>query len=306
LFLIVVSSLEVHAQWDPQVSQYWRTKTFYNPSFAAEHDTLQASILHRQQWVGIEHAPKTFIVSADMPLNFLGRKHGVGINVMTESVGLFKNTTVGVQYVYKKKIKKHTLNIGVQLGYASIGFDGSAIHLPDEDKEDLEGLLPDEKTQSAAFDGNIGISLTGPRYYVGLSTTHILQPRFDVGENLSSYISRVYYFTAGYNIKFKNPMYELQPSVLVKSDAVVFQYDVTARLVYNKMFNGGLSWRKDDGFVFLLGINIFGFDAGYAYDLSTSAISKASKGTHEFFLRYTIPMLKKKKGRYKHKSIRLL
>jgi hypothetical protein len=72
------------------------------------------------------------------------------------------------------------------------------------------------------------------------------------------------------------------------------------------MFNGGISWRKGDGFVFLLGLNAFGFDAGYAYDLSTSAISKASKGTHEFFLRYIIPMKKNKTGQYRHKSIRIL
>jgi type IX secretion system PorP/SprF family membrane protein len=298
-------SFEAAAQWDAQVSQYWKAKTYFNPSFAAETDTLQASVLHRQQWVGIEHAPKTFIVSADMPLTFLGRKHGVGLLVMTESIGLFKNTLVGGQYVYKKRWKKNVLNIGVQLGYASIGFDASKIHIPDDQKEEIE-VPTGGDGQSTAFDGNIGISWITPNYYVGISTSHITKPSFDIGDDMTSYISQTYYFTAGYNIKFRNPTYQLQPSVLIKSDAVVTQYEVTARLVYNKLFNGGLSWRKDDGFVFLLGANLYGFDAGYAFDLSTSAIAQASKGTHEFFLRYTIPMKKSKKGQNSHKSVRIL
>lgn len=304
LIICFCFSSRIKAQWDPQISQYWRTKTFFNPAFAAENDTLQASILHRMQWVGIDNAPRTSIVSADMPLTFLGRKHGVGIAAMTESIGLFKNISVGGQYVYKKKIKKGVLNIGTQISYISVGFDATKINTADQ--EDLEGLINEVNSQSSKMDGNIGVSWIGRNYYIGLSATHLLQPSFDIDENLSSYIARVYYFTAGYNFKLRNPLYELQPSVLVKADETVFQCDVTARVVYNKMFNGGISWRKDDGFVFLLGLNLFGFDAGYAFDLSTSEISKASNGTHEFFLRYTIPMVQKKKGQYSHKSIRLL
>lgn len=297
-------SLNIKAQWDPQISQYWRTKTFFNPAFAAENDTLQASILHRMQWVGIDNAPRTSIVSADMPVNFLGRKHGVGLVVMTESIGLFKNINVGGQYVYKKQIRRNTLNIGVQVSYNSVGFDATRINTAEQ--EDLEGLIEEVNSQSSKIDGNIGVSWNGPNYYLGLSATHLFQPAFDIDENLTSYVARVYYFTGGYNFKLRNPLYELQPSVLVKADETVFQCDVTARMVYNKMFNGGISWRKDDGFVFLLGMNFLGFDAGYAFDLSTSEISKASNGTHEFFLRYTIPIKQKKSGQYSHKSIRLL
>lgn len=297
-------SLNLKAQWDPQVSQYWRVKPSFNPSFAGETDTLQASVLHRQQWVGIDNAPKTFIISADMPLRFLGRKHGVGINVITESIGLYKNTTVGAQYVYKKSFKKNMLNIGLQAGYTSIGFDGSLIN--DAGQEDLKDLIKAADSKTGKIDGNFGISWIGPKYYVGVSVTHLFEPSFDIDENLTSYIARAYYLTGGYNIKFRNPLYELQPSVLIKTDAVVVQYDVTARIVYNKMFNGGISWRKDDGFVFLLGVSALGFDAGYAYDLSTSDISKASSGSHEFFLRYIIPMKQKKKGEFSHKSIRIL
>lgn len=304
MYIIVIFSFKGYAQWDTQISQYWNQKIFFNPSFVAETDTLQASILHRQQWVGVTHAPKTSIVSADMPLTFLDRKHGVGVIATRESIGLYSNSSVGVMYSYKKRWKKNVLNIGVQLGYISIGFDASGIHIPDDQKPDIE--IPSIHDNSSTFDGSIGVSWINPKYYLGISSTHITQPRFELSDSITSKLSRTYYFIAGYNIKLGNTNYELRPSVLIKSDALITKYDLTLRVIYNKMFNAGLTWRKDDGFVFLLGASLYGFDAGYAFDFSTSEIAKASKGTHELFLRYTIPIKQKKKSQFSHKSVRIL
>lgn len=305
VLIILCFTMNLRAQWDAQISQYWRTKTFFNPSFAGETDSIQASALHRMQWIGIEHAPRTFVINADMPVRFLDRKHGVGVLVNTESIGLFKNMFVGGQYVFKKSWKKNTLNIGVQAGFINIGFDATKIRIPEELK-DYEENVPAAEANGKSFDAAIGISWITPKYYIGVSSTHLTQPKFDIDDNTVLDINRIYYFTAGYNLRFKRSKYEFQPSVLIKTDTKATQYDITARVVYNKTFNGGISWRKDDGFVFLLGMNVYGFDLGYAYDLSTSEISKASSGTHEFVIRYYIPVRLTKKGQNSHKSIRIL
>ena len=98
----------------------------------------------------------------------------------------------------------------------------------------------------------------------------------------------------------------MQPSAFVKTDAVAYQVDVTAKMEYNKLFNGGISWRKGEGFVFLLGVKIRNIDAGYSYDLATnSALSAVSNGSHELFIRYSIP-LQKKRTPTVSKSIRIL
>lgn len=294
-----------YAQWDAQISQYWVVKPYYNPAFAGATSNLEVTGLHRQQWIGITNAPKTTIISGNMPMKFLGRTHGVGVLVMTESIGLFKNTSFNGQYVYKKKFGKNMLNGGVQLGLFNINFDASKIHIPPGQEGEIEKPTSSGE-KSSAFDASIGLSWIAPNYYAGISIAHPLEPTFDIDDTHSSYIAKTYYLTGGYNIQLRNPLYELQPSFLVKSDGVLTQYDVTARMVYNKMFNGGLSWRKDDGFVFLLGITIKGFDAGYAYDLSTSAISKASSGSHELFLRYSMPINLTKGKKNGHKSVRIL
>jgi type IX secretion system PorP/SprF family membrane protein len=299
LFFIFGSGI-VHAQWDSQISQYWNMKNFYNPSFVGERNVVEASLLHRRQWVGITNAPVTSLVSLNMPLSFLGREHGVGVIVTNDKLGAFSNTSTMLQYTYKFNFKKgRYLNVGLQGGMMNIDFDASDIKVYD-DTISLPTSIGEKK-----IDVGLGISWVTPNYYIGASVTHLIEPKFDIDEEHSSSISRIYYLVGGYNIKLRNPLIELQPSVLFKSDAVTYQLDVTAKVQYKKMFNGGISWRKDDGFVFLLGVKIKNIDAGYSYDLSTSEIAKVSSGSHELFIRYSFP-LEKRKERHSGKSIRIL
>ena len=44
----------------------------------------------------------------------------------------------------------------------------------------------------------------------------------------------------GYNIQLNNPLIVLKPSVFLLTDTKNYHLDVTARMEYNKMFNGGI------------------------------------------------------------------
>lgn len=304
----------VYGQWDSQISQYWNMKNFYNPSFVGERNVIESSLLHRRQWTGLDRAPITSLVSLNMPMNFLGKEHGVGAMVITDKFGLFTNTSTMLQYSYQFKFKKNKyLRVGLQGGMMNIDFDASGIDNPPSgeggtgngSEGETDPTNPTTAIGEKKFDMGLGVSWITPTYYLGVSITHLMQPKFDIDEQTTSFISRIYYLTGGYNIKLGNPFIELQPSALFKSDAVTYQLEVTAKAEYKKMFNGGISWRKGDGFVFLLGVKIKNIDAGYSYDLSTSEISKVSHGSHELFIRYSMP-LERRKDRHSGKSIRIL
>ncbi|NDV79007.1 type IX secretion system membrane protein PorP/SprF [Dysgonomonas sp. 511] len=306
ILLCTFSSAAVYGQWDPQISQYWRMKNFYNPAFIAETNNIESTMLHRRQWVGMENAPNTSVVSFNMPMKFLGKEHGVGMIVTNEKVGLFSNTYTMGQYAYKFKFKNNKyLHIGLQAGLMNIDFNASEIHIPDSDYHDPNDPAKPTGGGDKTIDAGLGVAWITPKYYVGLSATHLWDPVFELDDNHSGYIARTYYLMGGYNIALGNPLIELQPSAFFKTDAVTYQVDVTAKVEYNKTFNGGISWRKDEGFVFLLGVKIRNIDAGYSYDLSTSALTKVSNGSHELFLRYSIP-IEKKKQPGASKSIRIL
>lgn len=306
LLFFTVGLGSAHAQWDAQVSQYWKMKNFYNPSFIAETDNIESSLIHRRQWVGITNAPVTSIVSLNMPLKFFGKDHGIGAIVTTEKAGLFNNTHMLGQYTYKFKFKnnKH-LHVGLQGGLLDVGFDASGIKIPSSEDHDQQDIAIPAAAGDKVVDAGLGVAWITPNYYVGLSINHLWEPKFAMDDNRDAYIARTYYLMGGYNIRLGNPLIELQPSALFKTDVVDYKLDLTARIEYNKMFNGGISWREGEGFVFLLGVKIRNIDAGYSYDLSTSEISKVSHGSHEVFIRYSIPLDRKKKAAAS-KSIRIL
>lgn len=308
LFLLVLlcfwSILSMKAQWDSNISQYWAMKNFYNPSFVGEKNALESSLIHRRQWVGIDNAPVTSVISVNMPLELFGKRHGIGVLINNDKLGLYSNTSFMVQYAYKFVFKGNkTLNVGLQGGMFNVDFDAGGIEIPTG-----EAFDPSEVPSGGGekvIDGGLGISWITPHYYAAFSISHLWNPSFSLDENYRSYIARTFYFAGGYNIKLGSSLMELQPSLFYKTDAVFHQLDVTARLDYKKFINGGVSWRKDDGFIFLLGVKIRNIEASYGYDLSTSAIGRVSHGSHEIFIKYSVPLSKSKK-RGALKSIRIL
>ncbi|MDR1879746.1 MAG: type IX secretion system membrane protein PorP/SprF [Tannerellaceae bacterium] len=307
IVLAVCMTGVVRAQYDAQLSQYFMAMGYYNPAYAGTTGDLNAFALHRQQWIGIKGAPKSFFVTGDMPLRVGKSNLGIGLNLFTERIGLFQNTNVAGQLAYKQKLFGGTLSIGLQLGIANVSFDGTKVYIPESDYHEKEDeAIPTSEVNGMGLDMNAGLYYTHKHFYIGMASTHVMEPELELEENISTYIGRAYNLTAGYNIQLKNPLYELQPSVFVKTDIQSFQADITARLVYNKMFNGGVSWRVNESVIVMLGVVFGNIQAGYAYDFPTTPILKGSSGSHELMIRFKVKLNKMKTGQYKHKSVRIL
>ncbi len=305
--MIICCTVGVRAQDDVQLSQYFLGMGYYNPAYAGSTGDLNMLGLFRQQWIGMPHAGTSFFVIADMPLRLGSTDHGLGLVVNSESIGLFQNTKVAVQYAYKHKLFGGVLSIGLQGGIFNKSFDGTRVYIPESDYHQQEDpSIPRTAVEAMALDVNAGVYYTHKNFYVGFAATHITSPEMQFEENSYTYLSTGLNLTGGYNIKLRNPLYELQPSVFLKTDMQSFQADITARMVYNKMFNGGISWRVNESVVVLLGATFGRFQVGYAYDFPTTAVLKGSSGSHEVLVRYQLKLKKTKTGKNRHKSVRIL
>lgn len=94
----------------------------------------------------------------------------------------------------------------------------------------------------------------------------------------------------------------------MKYDGTVWRGDITCRLVYThekKMLYGGVSYSPTNSVTALLGGRIHGVVLGYSYEFYTSAISLGN-GSHELFVGYQTDINLVKKGKNKHKSVRIL
>lgn len=328
LIVAVIAPRELRAQGDAMLTHYWAVPTYYNPAAAGDTDNIRLRGGMRMQWVGIDNAPRTFLAAADMPFKFLEKKFGTGLVVQQESYGLFRNLTVAAQIGYKFKLFKGVMTGALQVGFFNEQFRGSDVYIPDDDDyhQSTDDAIPTRDVAGNALDLGVGVYWVHPRIKTGISLLHATNPTVtfsdennstggtasgggEGGETAKKYqfsAPRTLYFTAEGNIPVKNTLFELIPSVMVRSDFTFTDIAVTARARYNKMFSGGISYRHGDAVSLLLGAEIKGFFIGYSYDYALSDIAKASSGSHEVFAGYNLKLDFSEKNRNKHKSIRIM
>ena len=120
------------------------------------------------------------------------------------------------------------------------------------------------------------------------------------------YLARNYYAVAGYRFQLSNPLFEILPSAIFRSDGRTNSFDVSGLVRYNKKFWGGVSYRAGDALIGIIGVELFnGLRVGYSYDFNISELANHSKGGHEVTLGYCFS-LSLDKAPQKYKSIRFL
>ncbi len=321
LLLLAILSVptEVAAQSDAQFSQYFEVPNYYNPAAIGTTDFLKIRGGGRMQWAGINGAPTTFVLSGDMPLVLLKKRFGVGVVMQQESMGLYKNLNLGVQLAYKQKLLKGQLSIGAQVGFVNETFTGTDVYIPDDDDyhQSNDDAIPMQDIAGNAFDVSAGIFYTHPKFWVGISGTHLTAPSVsltsesgsDSSSDEKSYefqIGRTLYFMAGSNIKIKNTLFEVLPSALVKTDLTFTTWEATLRGRYNKFLSLGVGYRWKDAVYAVISAEWKGFFAGFSYDYPLTSISSATTGSYELFLGYSLKMDFSEKNRNRHRSVRIM
>lgn len=317
LLLLLCATIKAGAQSDAQFSQYYEIQNYYNASAIGTTDLLKIRGGARLQWVGIKNAPQTFLVAADMPFKFLGKRFGTGLVMQQESMGLFSNLTLGAQIAYKLKLFKGTLSIGAQIGFIDQSFKGSEVYIPDGDDyhQPTDPSIPTQDLTGSSVDFSAGVYYSRRNWYAGVSCLHIAEPTVTMSvegtestesQEYQTSLQRMVYFTGGGNIPLKNTLFELQPSMMLKTNFSMFQAEATMRATYNKFLSFGLGYRWKDAISVMVGAEFKNFFLGYAYDYPVSAIAKASSGSHEIVAGYRLKLDFSGKNKNKHRSIRIM
>lgn len=303
----------LRAQFDAQSSQYMLNAPVFNPAAVGETGMMDFTFGYRQQWVAMPNSGHTLNVNLNTPLNFAGKQHGIGINILDDEVGLFTNRGVHLQYAYNFKIGEGKLNLGTQLGILSVGFKGDSVRLPQTPNgaiyhDTSDPAIPTTSVQGMGFDIGFGAWYTYKKFYTGASFSHLNQPVIEWNDKYSYVPASTFYLTGGYSFSAIDPKYVFQPSMLFKTDFTAFMIEVSTLLQYNNQYWGGVSYRYGDAVGILAGINIGnGLSIGYSYDLPVSQIIKASWGSHEVLFSYEIMVQTGANSRRKkYKNIRIL
>ncbi len=306
-------AMSAYSQFDAQLSQYMFNQASFNPAAIGENGMVNVTGQHRIQWVGMPGAPQTTYFTINAPFK-QGEKlnHGLGIKFLNDKIGAFSNQSAYFQYAYKRKVGKGVLSLGTDLGFVSVSFIADSVKNTNINSEFHDFLgdtaIPstDEVGMNADFSAGAFYSIPS-KFHLGISYLHLNTPKILMNDDKTEFnVKSLLMFTGGYDLKLKDPKWMIRSNTLLKSDFLSLQADISSRVEFDKRFWGGISYRIQDAAVVFAGISLLnGLNIGYAYDLPTSQMIRASSGSHEVLISYSF-LFDANNNKNKYKSIRIL
>lgn len=284
-FILICSFISVcaTAQQDPQYTQYMYNTMAINPAYAGSTGTVEATLLHRSQWVGISGAPVTQSFSIHSPLR--NEKVGLGLSVVNDKIGpsnelyLDGNFSYSIPLGYEKR-----LAFGLKAGTRMLNIDWSKGRYYDNN----DVLLNQNIDNQMKLAVGAGIYYYTDKWYVGLSVPSFIRNDYydDVQESID--YDRMHYFLMGGYVFDLSPSLKFKPAFLVKAvSGAPISADVSANFMIQEKFVIGGAYRTDDSVSILAGFQISpSFYLGYAFDYTVSELNKYNDGSHEIILRY--------------------
>ncbi|ANE53186.1 type IX secretion system membrane protein PorP/SprF [Flavisolibacter tropicus] len=305
-------------QQKPHYTQYILNQYVLNPALTGIENYTDVKIGHRRQWEGIEDAPVTTYFTIHTPIhksdyrttatsyqvpgeNPRGQRywenytaaephHGVGFQVINDQTGPLNYLSAYATYAYHLGLSPRTsLSAGFGLGATSLTLNTSKLQFatPGDPVANSRGNVTRIKP-----DLNAGLYLYSADYFIGISAQQLIPSTVsfsDRGTTPGGQLVPHFFASAGYRFLVGED-FNLIPSVLVKYvNPTPPQVDVNFKLQYHDLLWVGGSYRSQDGFAGMLGLNVSNtFNIGYSYDYTTSRLNQFSKGNHEIVLGFLI------------------
>ncbi|RMG87134.1 MAG: type IX secretion system membrane protein PorP/SprF [Bacteroidetes bacterium] len=285
LFLLFLSVLSARAQSDLLYTHFIYNKMAYNPGVTGSRGTPQFLALYRNQWMGLDGAPRTGTFNAQIP--FADRRNALGVGLTSDKIGKVNNLDFDFTYAYHipvGKANKLSLGINARIEQTKIDWD-LANPLESGDDEIPSG-------QETAFTPNFGFGayFFGEQYYIGVSAPRLLKNSLYLDRNFDSktldvttfYVMGGWLFPVGASV-------EMAPSAMMTfNPSAPVDLDVNLNFIFMKSFWLGASYRLGDSVDGMIGYEFEnGLRFGVAVDNTLSDLEKLTQGSWEVMLGYT-------------------
>ena len=292
LAVVFIGFQSISAQQDYQFTQFMFDKLSINPGVAGSVDnSICATLFGRRQWSGFENAPNTYLFNAHGQI--ARWNSGMGLSVFYDELGQEQNTVARLHYAYHfQNFLNGKLGAGLSLGYLSKALGNDWVSI---DPVASDPLIPSNSTSAGIFDLSLGLYYYNTNFYLGLSSTHLTEG--DIADvNISA--ARHYWLQSGYTHSL-NENFDINPNVIIKSDAAATSVDINVLAMYQSTVWFGFSYRSEDAIAPMVGYQTTtGPDSrgtvkiGYSYDVNTSLIADYSDGGHELMINYCLRLEK--------------
>lgn len=292
LIAVMFVKTNVFGQQDPMYTQYMFNMSTINPAANGIYDDARFISVNRFQFVGIDGAPTTYSLSADVPV--FKYNSGVGINYVFDKLGPERSNNIYLDYSYHINLTRDIkLGMGIKAGFKVYGADFSQIG---------KGDIPDEvftKNINGDIMPNFGLGFMvyADNFYGGISSPKLVNHVLEGSDDASGAEERHFFIVGGYKWEINRDI-TFKPSLYMKmTRGVIPSVDVTANFQMYDRFIAGLAFRSYDAVSILAQVEVYeGIHVGYVYDIS---INKLRRGSHEIMLSYHTTIFKKRSNNAK-------
>ncbi len=279
---LLVCSHSLMAQQNVQYTQYMYDGSLINPAYVGADEALSLTLVHRDQWNGIDGAPESQTFSGHTL--FKKKQFGTGIIIHRESIGIHKNLNAAANFAYHLPTGKNSyLSFGMQAGVFNRQSDYQAV----------QGNINDPSASINAynetyFDASFGLYFRSKKFHMGYSASEILPRDYILGDTLNVNSDNFSHLVFSKLIIPISRNVDLTPSFLVKYYAgTPLSYDINLNTTIQQVISFGVSYRKDESVDFLVRLNLTPqFQIGYAYDNPIGSVADFAKASNELMLRY--------------------
>lgn len=277
--MVLSMSLVSQGQQYPYFNQYILNPYVYNPATIGNSGYNELNFFYRQQWLGVNDAPKTQAFNFQYPTR---KSLSFGLNFYNDKAVLLSSSSLTLGLAYKVPLSdRQYIKFGLSSGLGMNNFDLEQVENPDDPA--VRGVLDKTSFLTGQFGVHyylkglkLGFSLPQLYKYSALDTEDF--QRIDI-DQLDNYI-----LTASYKFAIGASNLGLEPFALYrKSELLPTMVEAGAMLDYKEVFWVGGSYRKDYGGTGYVGFDIMqNLSFGYAYEFAGGQQVSLGKGTHEF------------------------
>ncbi len=165
--LLMLCSSSVFSQYQSTTQSLVRQE-FFNPAYNSFKDYYSFSTLSRWQWADVAYSPRTYALSAYLPIN--NSTFGLGPTIIKENIGLRNILTFYGSASHNVKLTRNSfLAFGLGVGFESSTYDKEKLRT--YLGADLYGV--DYSRIDPAI--SIGIMYLSAKYFLGLSTNTVFR-----------------------------------------------------------------------------------------------------------------------------------
>jgi len=288
-------ALALFGQQEPQTTQFMQYKLGYNPAFAGSQEAAAITAIYRNQWLGLDGAPETQILSFNMPL--LNQRVGVGANLVRSTIGITTTYDLDAVYAYRFRVGPGMLGLGIQGSVRSLQNEFQRTRASQPIASDPS--IPANQENKFLFNFGAGVYYNTENFYIGVSIPRLIQNNINFNEGVGDVvISREvqHVYLMGGLILNLNERIKLQPQALVKYvNNAPFDLDGNLSVIFDDKFIFGVTYRlggnKNSGVGESIDVlasaqvskNIL---FGVSYDITLSELNNYSHGSIELGLHY--------------------